>query len=210
MSLRNKKQNRCTESVRFEIPVGSTEKTFAKLEITINILINNKYWIKILSMNNLKAPSMQRSSIIILQVVIVVLGIGTLAFMLWEPHIEGRNVHATLFEIYFNDPFLAYMYTGSIAFFVALYQAFKLLGYIGQNKLFSLNSVKALRAIKYCAKVIVGFIVVAEAYLFIVRPGDDIAGGVFMGLLIIFVSGIVATVTAMFEKILQNAMEIKS
>ena len=153
---------------------------------------------------------MKKSSTIILQVVVVLIGIGALAFLLWEPHIEGRNVHATLFQIYFNDPFLAWAYTASIAFFVALYQAFKLLGYIGQNKVFSLNSVKALHTIKYCAEIIVGFVVLAEAYLFIVRPGDDIAGGVFMGLLIIFVSGVVAIAAAVFEKTLQSAVDIKS
>ena len=153
---------------------------------------------------------MKRSSTIFLQVVVVLIGIGALALLLWEPHIEGRNAHATLFEIYFNDPFLAWAYTASIAFFVALYQTCKLLGYIGQNKVFSQNSVRALRTIKYCANIIVGFIVAAEAYLFIVRPGDDIAGGVFMGLLIIFVSGVVAIVAAMFEKILQSAVDIKS
>ena len=140
----------------------------------------------------------------------MLIGIGALALMLWEPHIEGRNAHATIFQIYFNDPFLAYAYIASISFFVALYQAFKLLGYIGQNKVFSLDSVKALRTIKYCAKSLVGFIVVAEAYLFIARPGDDIAGGIFMGLLIIFVSGVVATVTAVFERTLQSAVEMKS
>ena len=91
---------------------------------------------------------MKRSSIIFLQVVIVLIGISTLAIMLWEPHLEGRNAHATLFQIYLNDPFLAYAYTASIAFFVALYQAFKLLEHIGQNKVFSPNSVKALRTIK--------------------------------------------------------------
>lgn len=40
--------------------------------------------------------------------VVVLGGIGALAFMLWEPHLEGRNAHAGLFEIYFKDPFLAY------------------------------------------------------------------------------------------------------
>ena len=153
---------------------------------------------------------MKRSSTIFLQVAVVALGLGALAVMLWEPHIEGRNVHATLFEIYFNDPFLAYAYTGSIAFFVALYQTFKLLGYIGRNEVFSQQSVKALRTIKYCAMVIVGFIISAEAYLFIVRPGDDIAGGVFMGILISCISIVVATAAAVFERILQNALEIKS
>src|SRR6185369_11814822 len=97
------------------------------------------------------APSTRRSSIVFLQVVIVLIGIGALALMLWEPHLEGRNAHATLFEIYFKDPFLAYAYTASIAFFVALFQAFTLLGYVGKNKVFSLNSVRALRVIKYCA-----------------------------------------------------------
>jgi Protein of unknown function (DUF2975) len=74
---------------------------------------------------------------IFLQAVIVLIGIGALALMLWEPPIEGRNAHATLFEIYFKDPFLAYVYFASIPFFVALYQTCKVLGYIGQNKAFS-------------------------------------------------------------------------
>ena len=140
----------------------------------------------------------------------MLIGIGALVLLLWEPQIEGRNAHATLYEIYFNDPFLAWAYTASVAFFVALYQAFKLLGYIGRNEVFSERSVKALRTIKYCAKVIVGFVVAAEAYLFIARPGDDIAGGVFMGLLIIFASGVIAIAAAVFEKTLQSAVDIKS
>ena len=153
---------------------------------------------------------MKRSSTVTLQIVIVLIGIGALAFLLWEPTIEGRNVHATLFQIYFHDPFLAWAYTASIAFFVGLYQAFKLLGYVRRNEVFSQRSVKALRAIKYCAKVIVGFIVAAEAYLFIVRPGDDIAGGVAMGGFIGFVSIVVAATAAVFERLLQNAVDIKS
>lgn len=154
---------------------------------------------------------MKRSSTIFLRVVIVLIGIGALAVMLWEPHIEGRNAHATLFEIYFKDPFLAYAYIASIAFFVALYQAFKLLGYIGRNEVFSQAAVNALRTIKYCAISLVGFIVGAEAYFFIaVRGKDDIAGGVMMGLFMIFISVVVATAAAVFERTLQNAVDIKS
>ena len=154
---------------------------------------------------------MKKSSTIFLQVVIVLIGIGVLAVMLWEPHIEGRNAHATPFEIYFKDPFLAYAYTASISFFVALYQAFKLLGYIGRNEVFSQRSVSALRTIKYCAMALVGFIVGAEAYFFIVqRSKDDIAGGVAMGLFMMFISVVVATAAAVFEKLLQSAVDIKS
>jgi len=141
----------------------------------------------------------------------VLIGIGALALMLWEPHLEGRNAHATLFEIYFKDPFLAYAYLASIAFFIALFKAFTLLGYIGQNKVFSLNSVRALRTIKYCAMILVAMIGAAVAYLFIaVRGKDDIAGGVAMGVVLIFVSTVIATAAAVFERLLQNAVDIKS
>src|SRR5438477_10635300 len=105
---------------------------------------------------------MKRSSTIFLQTVIVLIGIGALALMLWEPHVEGRNAHATTFEIYFKDPFLAYAYVASIPFFAALFQAFKVLGYARQNKVFSPAAVKALRTIKLCAFAIIGFVVVGE------------------------------------------------
>src|SRR3989344_3249765 len=153
---------------------------------------------------------MKRSSTIILQLVVVLIGIGALAFMLWEPTIEGRNARATLFQVYFNDPFLVWAYTASIAFFIGLYQAFTLLGYIRQNKVFSQPAVKTLRTIRYCGSVLVGLIVAAEAYLFIARPGDDIAGGVFMGLLMIFVFGVITIAATMFERLLQNAVDMKS
>ena len=152
---------------------------------------------------------MKRGSILFLKAVLVLIGIGALALMLWEPHIEGRNAHATLFEIYFKDPFLAYAYMASIPFFVALYQAFKVLGYVGQNRVFSPGAVKALRTIKFCAISIIGFVVGGEIFIML-SNSDDRAGGVFMGILITFGSIVIATAAAMFERILQNAVDIKS
>src|SRR3569833_2107839 len=153
---------------------------------------------------------MKRGPSIFLQIVIVLVGVGILAWMLWEPHLEGRNAHATFFEIYFKDPFLAYAYTGSIAFYTALYQAFTLLGLVGRNEVFSERSVKALRIIKCCALTLIGFLVGAEAYFFIVQRGrEDIAGGVAMGVAMIFVSAVIATAAAMFERTLQSAVDIK-
>lgn len=154
---------------------------------------------------------MKRVSTIFLQVVIVLLGSGVLAALLWEPQVEGRNVNATQFEIYFKDPFLAYIYIAFIPFFVGLYQAFKMLGYARRDEIFSERSVRALRTIKYCAITTAIFILGAEGYLFIfIRGEDDIAGGVMMGVFIIFVSAVIATAAAVFERILQNAVDIKS
>ena len=154
---------------------------------------------------------MKRSSTIFLQIVILLIGIGALTLMLWEPHIEGRNAHATLFEIYFKDPFLAYAYIASISFFVALYQSFKVLGYAGQNRVFSEAAVKAMRTIKFCAIAMIGFIAVGEVVFVLPNSdGDDRPQGVVMGILITFGSIVIATATSMFERILQNAVVIKS
>src|SRR5215475_9419922 len=146
---------------------------------------------------------------IFLQAVIAFIGIGALALLLWEPHIEGRNAHATLFEIYFKDPFLAYAYLASIPFFVALFQTFKVLGYIGQNKAFSQATVKALRTIKFCALAIIGF-VAGSLIFFMFSDPDDRPAGVFMRILITFGSVVIGTAAAMFERILQNAADTKS
>jgi cytochrome bd-type quinol oxidase subunit 2 len=150
-----------------------------------------------------------RRSTAFLQTVIVLVGIGALALLLWEPHLEGRNAHATFFEIYFKDPFLAYVYVASIPFFLALSQAFKVLGYIRQNIVFSQAAVKALRMIKLCAIAIVVFVGGAEVFIML-HDSDDRAGGVFMGILITIGCVIVATAAALFERILQNAVDLKS
>jgi hypothetical protein len=153
---------------------------------------------------------MKRISIVFLQAVIVLIGIVALAILLWFPLTEGRATNLDLFSIYF-DPFILYGYAASIAFFVALYQAFKLLGYIGQNKVFSTNSVKTLKSIKYCAIVLSILIVMAGLFIRLSHDKEDDPAG-FLAICIVatFVTIIVATAAAIFEKILQNAVDMKS
>ena len=152
---------------------------------------------------------MKEGSTIFLQLVIVFIGIVALALLLWEPQIEGRNAHATLYEIYFKDPFLAYAYVASIPFFAALYQVFKVLGYVGHDKASSQAAVKALRTTKYCAMSIIGFVAGAELFIMF-GNSDDRAGGVFMGILITVGAVVIATAAAVFEKRLQPAVEMTS
>jgi hypothetical protein len=154
---------------------------------------------------------MKRGSIIFLQIVITLFGLGILAFLLIMPHFEGRNTNSTVFEVYFKDPFLAYVYVASIPFFLGVYQAIKVLGCVGHNKMFSPETVKALRIIKHCAIAIIGFVVVSAVFFTLSDPADDDGPqGVVMRLFVIFASTIVATTAAMFERILQNGVEIKS
>jgi hypothetical protein len=147
---------------------------------------------------------------IFLQVTIVLIGIVALAILIRLPLTEGRAVNLDLLSIYL-DPFILYGYTASIAFFVTLYKVFKLLGYIGQKKAFSLESVKSLKSIKYCAIVLSIFIVIAGLYIRLFHnKEDDPAGFLAISFVATFVSIVVATVATLFEKLLQNAIDQKS
>lgn len=155
---------------------------------------------------------MNRTLAVVLQIVTVLVGLGVLAVLLWEPHVEGRNAHATLFQIYFHDPFLAYAYTGSIAFFTALYQVFRLLGYVADRDVLSSRSVKALRTLKRCALTLIGFLVGAEVYFHFIQraKGEDIAGGVMIGLVLMVACGGVAVAAAVLERSLRMAVRRRS
>jgi|GEM_PF-65459 hypothetical protein len=153
---------------------------------------------------------MKKISTIFLQAVVVLIGIVALIVLIRFPLTEGRAVNLDLLSIY-SDPFIIYGYLVSIAFFTALYQAFKLLSYIGQNKIFSLNSFKALKTIKYCA--IILSLSIVMAVLFIItshHPDDDPAGFIAMGIITTFITLVVATTANVFERTLQQAMDIKS
>lgn len=155
---------------------------------------------------------MKKSSTLFLQGVVVLVGLVALAIMIRFPLTEGRAVNLDLFSIY-ADPLIIYGYLASIPFFVALYQAFKLLGFIRQNKVFSPSSVKALKIIKYCALIVGVAIVLAGVYIRVSFNGngdDDPAGFIALCIVTTFVAVVVATAAAVFERILQNAVDIKS
>lgn len=153
---------------------------------------------------------MKRFSIVFLQAVLVLIGIVALLFLIIMPSKEGRATNLNVVSIY-TDPFILYGYAASIAFFVALYKAFKLLGYIGQNKVFSTNAVETLKSIKICAIVLSVFIVVAGLIIrFTHNKEDDPAGFLAICIVTTFASVVVATAAAIFEKLLQNAVDMKS
>lgn len=148
---------------------------------------------------------MKKISTVVLQILIVLIGLTALGLLLWEPQLEGVNANATsLSDIYLDDPFLAFIYVGSIAFFVALYQAIKIMKYVGNNMFNSPATVSAFRNIKYCALIIIGFIVVAEIWIMLTHGDDDAAGAIAVGGMIILGSIIVALTAGMFERRLQK------
>lgn len=154
---------------------------------------------------------MKRYSTIFLKFVVILIGIAVLAGLILLPPREGRAVGLDLVSIY-SDPFIIYIYIASIPFFVALFQAFKLLSLVDKNKTFTKKAVKAVRNIKFCALAVIAFSLAVEAYLFIFlrNTSDDIAGGVMMELIIIFVSVVILAGSIVLQKLLQNGVDIKS
>ena len=152
---------------------------------------------------------MKRASTLFLKVVILLIVIGTLAGMIWFPQTEGRAANLDLVSIY-KDPFIIYLYIGSIPFFVGLYQAFKLLNFIEANKAFSQGAVNTLKNMKFASLSLIGLIALAVFYIRFFAHGDDPAGPTALGIAMAFALGVIATAAAVFQKLLQNAVDIKS
>ena len=147
---------------------------------------------------------MQRSSTILLRVVIYLIGlaIAGLCVILLGVGISGN---AGMFL-----PLMLGMLAAAVPFFFALYQGLLLLRYIDKNSAFSELSVKAIKKIKYSAGVISVLYALMMPYIIYVADKDDAPGAVIIGLVFIFAPFVIAVFAAVLERLLQNAIDIKS
>ena len=153
--------------------------------------------------------TLKQSSTLFLKIVISLIGIVTLAGLVWFPQTEGRAANLDLVSIY-KDPLIIYGFIASIPFFVALYHVFKLLSYVDQNKVFSQSAVQAVRNIKYCAITLSGFIILGILCIRLFANGEDAAGPTAVSIFTTFACIVIATAAAVFERLLQNAVDIQS
>ncbi|MFP3723236.1 DUF2975 domain-containing protein, partial [Niallia circulans] len=117
--------------------------------------------------------------------------------------------------LYPNNAYLKYLimfdfYTAAIPFYYALYQAFKLLNYIDKNEAFSELSVNALKKIKNCAISISAIFVLGLPLFYLLAERDDAPGIILIGLVLIFASMVIAVFAAVLQKLLKEAIDIKS
>jgi hypothetical protein len=152
---------------------------------------------------------MKRGSTLFLKVVLLLIALGVIFALIRFPQTEGRAVNLDLISIY-ADPLILYIYIGSLPFFVGLYQAFKLLHFIDTNRAFSKGSVNTLRTIKFVSLIQIGFIILGLLYIRFFAHGDDPAGPTMLGFLVSLAFAVIATVAAIVQKLLQNAVDIKS
>jgi ABC-type polysaccharide transport system permease subunit len=111
-------------------------------------------------------------------------------------------------------PFFISAWVLSIPIFAALHQTLKLLEYIDHNKAFSKKSVQALQNIKYCAVIFSVLIAMgAMTVIFLARsvdPTEEVVHIVTLGSIFIFVPTVIATFTAVLQRLLQDTIYKKS
>lgn len=159
--------------------------------------------------NEVRCMFVERGTTLFLKVTVFLMGLPVLALcILGLPAImkEAREAWPDSW-VY---PIIIAMYLSAIPFYMALYQAFKLLGYIDKNQAFSELSVKALKNIKYCAIAISILYAAAEPFVYLIADMDDAPGLIVIGLVIIFASLVIAVFAAVLQKLLKNAIDIKS
>ncbi|RDY70670.1 DUF2975 domain-containing protein [Halobacillus trueperi] len=154
---------------------------------------------------------MKRGSTLFLKLAVFLIGLPVLALCIFfvPEFAEFTGVLLSDFPVIEPVVFI-YMYLTAVPFYMALYQAFKLLTYIDRNQAFSDLSVKALRVIKFCAITISVLYVVLMPVIYTVAEIDDAPGLIMIGMIIIFASAVIAVFAAVLERLLQEAITIKS
>lgn len=154
---------------------------------------------------------MNRGTTLFLKAAVILIGIPVLALCIFLVP-EIANFAAELYPdmTYIKSLVFIDLYASAIPFYIALYKAFKLLGYIDKNNAFSELSVQVLKNIKYCALTISGLYVVGMPLFYLIAEMDDAPGVIVIGLVIIFASMVIAVFAAVLQKLLKEAIEIKS
>ena len=153
---------------------------------------------------------MKQVTTLFLKLAVIFIGIPVLALCIFLVPKFGNFAGELYPDIaYMKSLVLIDMYAAAIPFYFALYQAFNLLRYIDKNKAFSELSVKALKNIKCCAITISGLYVLGlPLFHFIAKKVDPPIA--LMGLIIIFASLVIAVFAAILQRLLQEAINIKS
>ena len=148
---------------------------------------------------------MKKGSTMFLRGVVILIGLAVLALCIIVLPAGIRSDNTGYYV-----PILWGLYITALPFFFALHQALKLLGLIDRNKAFSRSSVLALKNIKYCALTISGLFALGMPYIFYAADRDDAPGVALVGFIIVGASFVIATFAAVLQKLLRNALDIKS
>ncbi|WP_145018818.1 DUF2975 domain-containing protein [Paenibacillus sp. Y412MC10] len=154
---------------------------------------------------------MKRGTTLFLKMAVIMIGIPILALCIFLVPKIGNFAGELYPQIaYMKSLVIIDMYAAAIPFYFALYHAFKLLSYIDKNQAFSELSVKALKNIRYCAITISTLYLLGMPLYYLMGRRVDPPSFIPMGWVIIFASMVIAVFAAVLQRLLQEAITIKS
>lgn len=145
-----------------------------------------------------------RFMIFLIGAIVLALCIFALPSM-WDVHYDGYPMAGPAALL-----IMIGLYATTIPFYIALWQTLKLLKLIDQSAAFSDASIKAIKNIKHCAIVIAVLYVGGVPILFPIADADDAPGMLLIGTAIACAPIAVAVFAAVLQKLLQQALDIKS
>ncbi|WP_033542884.1 DUF2975 domain-containing protein [Planococcus sp. CAU13] len=155
--------------------------------------------------------TLKRASTLFLKAVLLfVTGVALTLCIFGLPGMAAMDAKLHPETAYLQYPFLIAAYIFFTPFFIALYQTFRLLTLIDQGKAFSDVSLKALKTIRNCALAIIVFIVLGELATVALIRGEDITHIITLGVLITIGSAAVALFASLLQKLVRDAMRLKS
>jgi hypothetical protein len=159
----------------------------------------------------MKGIRMKQGSTLFLRATVLALGLMALGLcVLILPAIYNGWAEEYSDAAYLKYPALLILSSTVIPFFIALYQTWKLLNYVDKNKAFSELSVAALRKIKYCALVFSSLYAAFLPVVYYVTQKEDAPGLMVIGLIMTCAPVVIAVFSAVLQKLLQSAINIKS
>lgn len=147
----------------------------------------------------------QRGPTLFLKITLIGIALAALAFCALLLYLvlseDGVGAYA---------PILVGMTLTALPFLLGVYEAFKMLNFIDRNLAFTESTVRSLKKIKRYALIIGCMYMLGMPYIYYVAEIDDAPGVILIGMALVAAPIVVAVFAATLQKLLQNAIEIKS
>lgn len=153
----------------------------------------------------------KRGSTLFLRAAVTVIGLGVLALcifllpLMWTYAYSEYPHHG-----YAIQAVVAAMYLSTIPFYIGIYKGWRILDVIDRNQAFSMQPVKALRSIAYCAGSISFIYVLSLPFFYVWAQHVDAPGLMVIGLFLAGMPLIISVAVGLLQRLLAEVVVIKS
>ena len=157
------------------------------------------------------STAIRRGSTVFLRLSVSTIGLGVLALcifllpLMWIHAYDEWPQHG-----YAVQAAVAAMYLSAIPFYIGIYNGWRVLGAIDKGQAFSLQPVRALRAIAICAAVISLVYMLSLPFFYIWADNTDAPGLMVIGLFLAGLPLIISVAVALLGRLLHEAIAIKT